>query len=361
MSGDEARVFVKGKLVTLSEAAKLYGRTEASEQQHVRDREVRMGVQSRLVEGSFALQVEDWLLPNVEPYYRTRLGAAYLGDALELIKHLSDGSVDLIVTSPPFALIRKKAYGNVDPEEYVSWFEPFADQFWRVLRDDGNLVIHLGGSWNKGEPTKTLYTYQLLIALCSKYEKTFKLAQDFYWYNPARLPSPAEWVTVRRVRVKDAVDFIWWLSKGANPKADNRRVLKEYSESMLNLFKNGYKAKLRPSGHHISTKFGRDHGGAIPSNLLVYSNTDSNSRYLTMCRESGIEPHPARYPGQIPEFFMNFLTDRGEKVLDPFGGSNVTGEVAERLGRRWICFEILEEYLKGSMFRFYDEQFLSKP
>lgn len=302
-----------------------------------------------------------WQLLNEKPYYQTRLGVAYLGDALKLIEQLSDRSVDLIVTSPPFALTKKKEYGNVDPEEYVSWFRPFADQFWRVLREDGNFVVHIGGSWNKGEPTKSLYTYELLIALCSNYERKFKLAQDFYWYNPAKLPSPAEWVNVRRVRVKDAVDFIWWLSKNSNPKADNRRVLKHYSESMLNLLKNGYKAKLRPSGHNISTKFSRNHGGAIPSNLLVYSNTDSNSRYLTMCRKNGIKPHPARYPEQIPEFFIQFLTDEGEKILDPFGGSNVTGAVAERLGRKWMCFEILEEYLRGSLFRFHEAQLLGKP
>jgi len=313
------------------------------------------------IETFLGQKTEQWQLPGVEPYYSTRLGAAYLGDAIELVKHLSDASVDLIVTSPPFALTRKKEYGNVDPEEYVTWFEPFSNEFWRVLKNDGSFVLHLGGSWNRGEPTKSLYTYDLLVALCSKYQRTFKLAQDFYWYNPAKLPSPAEWVNVRRVRVKDSVDFVWWLSKSANPKANNRRVLKNYSKSMLNLLKNGYTAKLRPSGHNISTKFSRDHGGAIPSNLLVYSNTDSNSRYMMLCRNTGIRPHPARYPDQIPEFFIDFLTDAGQKVLDPFGGSNVTGAVAERRGRRWMCFEKVEEYLKGSLFRFNDEQLLSKP
>ncbi|MDE1824355.1 MAG: site-specific DNA-methyltransferase [Candidatus Micrarchaeota archaeon] len=281
------------------------------------------------------------------------------------MKKMPTGSVDLICTSVPFALVRKKEYGNEDAADYVEWFRPFAEQFHRILSDEGNLVIHIGGAWNKGEPTKSLYTYQFLIALVSGYEKKFKLCQDFFFYNPAKLPSPAEWVTVRRIRVKDAVDFVWWLSKSSNPKADNRRVLKLYSESMKNLLRNGYKAKQRPSGHKISTKFSQNQGGAIPSNLLMpsdllaFSNTESMGDYQKKCREFGLTVHPARFQQEIPEFFIRFLTDPESKILDPFGGSNVTGYVAELMGRRWMGIEILEEYLKGSMFRFKDEQILS--
>jgi len=314
-----------------------------------------------------------WRLLNESPYYETKLGAAYLGDALQLIEHLPDSSVNLIVTSPPFALKRKKEYGNVDPEQYVSWFSPFADQFLRVLKEDGSLVIHIGDSWNEGEPTKSLYAYKLLLDLCE--QKHFRLAQDFYWHNPAKLPAPAEWVNVRRVRVKDTVEFVWWFSKNEFPKADNRKILKPYSDSMVGLLKNGYKAKLRPSGHNISTNFSKDRGGAIPpnifsilqshddepTNLFTISNTDSNSRYLKLNREHGTKVHPARYPDALPDFFIRFLIDDGDKVLDPFGGSNVTGVVAERLGRKWMAFEIREEYLKGSMFRFDDEQLMRKP
>jgi site-specific DNA-methyltransferase (cytosine-N4-specific) len=314
-----------------------------------------------------------WRLANASPYYETTLGAAYHGDALRLIKLVPDNSVNLIVTSPPFALHRKKEYGNVAPEDYVSWFSPFADEFSRVLANDGSLVIHIGGTWKEGEPSKSLYPYKLLLSLCE--EKRFRLAQDFYWHNPAKLPAPAEWVNVRRIRVKDTVEFVWWFSKNAFPKADNNKIKKPYSESMKVLLKEGYKAKLRPSGHNISTKFSRDQGGAIPpnifsisygedheaSNLFTISNTDSNGRYLRLCRELKIKPHPARYPDAIPNFFVKFLTDEGDKVLDPFGGSNVTGAVSEKLGRKWICFEIRDEYLKGSMLRFNDQEFISKP
>jgi site-specific DNA-methyltransferase (cytosine-N4-specific) len=289
-----------------------------------------------------------------KPYYATEQGAAYLGDALELLKLLPSRSVNLIMTSPPFALNRKKAYGNVDSNNYIKWFMPFAKEFWRVLKDDGSLVIHIGGAWDRGQPTRSVYHFELLLHLCRNNDSEFKfyLAQDFYWFNSARLPSPAEWVTVRRIRVKDAVDPIWWLSKSPFPKADNRKILNQYSKAMQKLLKRGYNAGLRPSGHNISLKFQKDLGGAIPPNLLVLANTESNSRYLRLCRESKIQPHPARYPVELPEFFIKFLTDESDIVLDPFGGSNATGEAAERTRRRWICFEAEEQYLNGSKLRF---------
>jgi DNA modification methylase len=284
-----------------------------------------------------------------QPYYRTRYGCAYLADSLELMAELPPASVKLVVTSPPFALKRKKEYGNADTDGYVSWLTPFAEQIHRILRDDGSFVLDLGGTWNRGHPTRSLYQFQVAIALT---RQLFHLAQEFYWFNPSKLPSPAEWVTVRRVRVKDAVNTVWWFSKTESPDADNRRVLTEYSESMKKLLKEGYKAKLRPSGWDITHKFSRDRGGAIPPNLLEIANTESNSQYQRLCRQHGVKVHPARFPYGLPEFFVKFLTRPGELVYDCFGGSNVAGRVCEDLGRPWIASDLEEEYLRGSMFRF---------
>ena len=278
-----------------------------------------------------------------EPTYFTAAGAAYLGDAGELLPRVEGESVQLILTSPPFALIRKKPYGNVASEKYADWFMNFADELRRVLTPDGSLVIDLGGAWWNGSPVKSTYQFELLLKLTKR--NRFYLAQDLYWWNPSRLPSPAEWVNVRRVRVKDAVNTIWWLSKSPHPKANNSRVLTEYSRSQRLLFENGVKPAVRPSGHEMSQNFLNQNGGAIPSNLLKIANTDSNSRYLRRCREAGQPPHPARFPRQLPEFFIRMLTDRegagvpGDIVLDPFAGSNMTGWVSQSEGRRWISFE----------------------
>lgn len=284
-------------------------------------------------------------------FEETNLGKIYLGDSLGMLhRTLEPNSVDLIVTSPPFGLVRKKAYGNEDADQYVTWFRPFAEGMRRVLKNQGSLVIDIGGSWKSGMPTRSLYHFELLITLCRDYG--FHLCQEHYWWNPAKLPTPAEWVNVRRIRVKDAVDCIWWLSQSPWPKASNKRVLAPYSDSMKSLLKNGYTPKLRPSGHDISDKFGKDNGGSVPPNLIALANTESNGAYQEYCRANSLPVHPARFPAGIPEYFIRMLTDKNDLVVDPFAGSCVTGEVAEALNRRWICCELSEEYLKGARARF---------
>jgi DNA modification methylase len=281
-------------------------------------------------------------------YFKTRWGRAYLGDALKVLKGVPDGSVNLIVTSPPYALRAKKEYGSVDAENYVDWFMPFAKEFHRVLAEDGSFVLNIGGCWENGKPLRSLYHFELLLELC----KTFELAEEFVWIKPAALPSPAEWVNVRRIRVKDAFEYVWWLSKTPYPKANNRNVLQPYTDAMKHLLKNGYRQKKRPSGYQISRWFHEDNGGSIPPNFLVFGSQESNSHYIRMCDKHGLKVHPARYPFKLPDFFIRFLTDANDLVLDPFAGSNVTGEAAEKNGRRWLACEMVQDYLDASKFRF---------
>lgn len=291
------------------------------------------------------------LYPQPELFAEFEHGSMWLGDSLGMLHgQLAEKSVDLIMTSPPFGLVRKKSYGNEDAEQYVAWFRPFAEGFRRVLKDTGSLVIDIGGAWKPGLPVRSLYHFKLLLMLCEEFG--FYLAEEHYWWNPARLPTPAEWVNVRRIRVKDAVNCIWWLSPTPWPRANNRRVLAPYSDAMLDLLEKGYTRRLRPSGHDISDKFGTDNGGSVPPNLLALANTESNGRYQAYCREKDLPIHPARYPAAIPEYFVRMLTDRGDLVVDPFGGSCVTGEVCEMLEREWRCCELSREYLEGARARF---------
>lgn len=288
-------------------------------------------------------------LPPFKPAYTTSAGAMYQGDARELLRSLPEGSVNLVSTSPPYALQSKKEYGNVKQHEYVDWLRPFAREIFRVLTDDGSFVLNIGGSYNAGTPTRSMYHFRTLLMLCD--DIGFHLAQECFWYNPGKLPSPAIWVNIRRVRLKESVEYVWWLSKGPMPKADNRRVLVEYSPSMRREFERGIKPRKYPSGHAITGAF-VDRGGAIPSNLLKCANSDSNSNYFRLCRLYGIKPHPARFPAALPEFYIKFLTEPGDLVLDVFAGSNTTGAVAEKLGRRWLAFEIEPRYVNNSRLRF---------
>lgn len=285
--------------------------------------------------------------------YVTRLGTAHCGDSLNLLRGLPDGSVNLMFTSPPFALQRQKEYGNLDQAEYIDWLAAFARIARDKLRDDGSLVLDLGGAYQKGVPARSLYNFRVLLRLCD--DVGYFLAEDFYWFNPSKLPSPIEWVNKRKLRAKDSVDTVWWLSKTEWPKADVTQVLTEYSDRMKKLLLDPagfYSPKKRPSGHDISAGFGADNGGAIPSNLLSIPNSESNSPYLAICKRLGIKAHPARFPPKLPQFFIRLLTEPGDLVVDFFAGSNTTGMVAESEGRRWQAFEIDQDYLAASTFRF---------
>lgn len=295
-----------------------------------------------------------------DPFYVTESGIAFLGDSHELLSEIPTGSINLVLTSPPYALHFKKAYGNASKEDYIEWMLPFAREIHRVLADDGSFVLNIGGSYNKGTPTRSIYHYKLLIALVE--EVGFHLAQECFWYNPAKMPMPAEWVTVRRIRIRDSVEYVWWLSKTAWPKASNRNVLRPYSKDMLRLNRKGLEKTTRPGGYKINEGFaGTNAGGSIPPNiidedtptdLLKFGNNAANDEYTRKCKEAGMKIHPARFPASLPEFFIKFLTEPDDIILDPFAGSNTTGMVAEALDRRWIAMEAVEDYLSASKFRF---------
>lgn len=291
--------------------------------------------------------------PRTTQVYKTRRGLQLCGDSVELLASLPGQSVDLVLTSPPFALLRKKTYGNEEQDQYVEWLGRFGAASYRVLKESGSFVLDLGGAYQRGKPVRSLYNYRVLLDFCDRLG--YELAEEFFWFNPAKLPSPIEWVNKRKIRAKDAVNTVWWFSRCAEPKADVTRVLTPYSERMKTLLKDPerfYRPKARPSGHDIAKAFGKKNRGAIPSNLLQIPNTESNSAYLRLCKMLGRDRHPARFPSALPRFFIKFLTDPGDVVVDIFSGSNTTGQAAELLGRRWLSMELDREYAALSAVRF---------
>jgi site-specific DNA-methyltransferase (cytosine-N4-specific) len=295
-------------------------------------------------------------LPSAIQIYRTRHGIQICEDSREVLGMLPDQSIDLIVTSPPFALLRQKSYGNEDQDAYVAWLIEFGRAAFRPLKDTGSFVLDLGGAYQRGRPIRSLYNFRVLLEFCDRLG--YQLAEEFFWYNPAKLPSPIEWVNKRKLRAKDAVNTVWWFSKTDNPKADVTRVLVPYSERMKTLIKNPekfYRPKERPSGHDIAAAFGKENDGAIPSNLLQIPNTESNSHYIRACKLLSRESHPARFPSGLPRFFIGFLTDPGDLVVDIFSGSNTTGYVAEHFGRKWLSVELDRSYAILSAVRFMED------
>lgn len=289
-------------------------------------------------------------------FYKTEKGVLYLDDCKRFVeKYIQMPNVrkaNLIFTSPPFPLNRAKRYGNMSGEEYLKWFSGLAPLFSKMLEDDGSIVIEIGNAWEKGVPVHSTLPLETLLKF--KEEGGLYLCQEFIYYNSSALPSPIEWVNKKRVRVKDSFTRIWWMSKTPNPKADNRQVLVPYSKKMNKLIdKKEYNAGRRPSEHVIgSNSFAIDNGGAIPPNVIIAANTAGKGPYFEYCKKRNIEIHPARMSKDIPEFFIKFLTQEGDLVIDPFAGSNMTGAVAEHLNRYWIGIEINEVYAEGSKGRF---------
>jgi DNA modification methylase len=288
--------------------------------------------------------------------YQTSLGRLLHGKAEEILgssfANTYSNRVQLVFTSPPFPLNRKKKYGNLQGEEYLKWLSSFGPLLRELLADDGSLVVEVGNAWEPGRPAMSTLPLESLLAL--KEAGEFVLCQEFIWFNPARLPSPAQWVNIERIRVKDSFTRFWWLAKHDRPKADNRAVLLNYSQAMETLLRTQrYNHGERPSEFVIGEEsFLKDNGGAIPPNVIVAYNTKSRDPYLDYCRDEGLTPHPARMPISIPQFFIRLLTEPEQIVLDPFAGSNTTGAAAESLNRRWIAFEAEESYARGSWGRF---------
>lgn len=307
----------------------------------------------------------------------TNLGDYLVGDSLKILSEdLKDdlkGKVQLILTSPPFPLNNKKSYGNLQGAEYLEWVSSMAPIWSELLTDDGSIVIELGNAWEPGRPIQSLLPLRALLSFAEHPDAGLKLCQQFVCYNPSRLPSPANWVTVNRIRVTDSYTNVWWFSKSDYPKADNRRILRPYSKSMRKLQARGsYNHGRRSSEHTIGeTSFLTDNGGSIAHNFLELeqlderrevrlpnalsmANTSSNDYFLRKCREQKISAHPARMQVGLAEMFIQFLTDKNDLVIDPFGGSNTTGFAAEKNGRRWISIEMQEKYSEQSRIRLAD-------
>jgi site-specific DNA-methyltransferase (cytosine-N4-specific) len=284
--------------------------------------------------------------------YENELGAILWAESEALESTIDNESVDLIITSPPYNLTRSKSYEyRKSEEEHVRWLTARAEAWKSLLTETGSVMLNMADVWLPGSPEISLWQERVILNMVDRLG--YHLCEKIFWHSPSKMPSPAEWVTVRRVRVTPSVENIWWLSKTANPKANNRNVLTPYSESMKRALEKGTNVGIRPSGHVVKEgAFSTDNGGAIPHNLLVSSHTASNTPYLCRCREKGIKPHPARFPESLPEFAIKLTTDVGDLVMDPLGGSLTVAEVADRLGRRFIVGERSREFIEGGLLRF---------
>lgn len=321
-------------------------------------------------------------LPLTGLQYSTHQGGYYLGSSEDILlskefKKKINGKVQLILTSPPYPLNAKKSYGNLQGEEYLNWIKSLVPIFEDLLTENGSLVVELGNSWEPNRPVQSLLALEALMAFTKAENSKLRLIQQFICYNPSRLPSPAQWVTINPIRTVDSFTHVWWFAKDDYPKANNTKVLRPYSKSMKKLLAKGkYNSGKRPSEHNINaTSFLNDRGGSIahnlfelepidlkrevrlPFNTFSFANTSSNDFFHKICKLHNITTHPARMPMELADFFINFLTDENDLILDPFGGSNTTGFCAAKNQRQWISIDASEKYIEQSKLRFEDPIF----
>ena len=311
------------------------------------------------------------------PNHKTEMGSYFIGDSVALLGSSAldylKGKVQLLITSPPFPLNNKKSYGNLKGLEYKQWFTKLAPLFSELLTENGSIVIEIGNSWLPERPIQSLLHLECLMDFVKHPDANLRLCQQFICYNPSRLPSPAAWVNIKRIRLTDSYTNVWWMAKTDFPKADNRKVMRVYSEGMKALLRRQrYNPGKRPSEHVISEDaFLTNNGGSIAHNVFEmeqmdpardvrlpnafsFSNNSSNDYFMRTCREQKIVPHPARMPSGLAAFFIELLTDENDLVLDPFAGSNTTGYIAELKGRRWVSIEAKADYSLQSQIRLSD-------
>lgn len=260
------------------------------------------------------------------------------------MKKLAPNSVDLVLTSPPYA--NQRCYGienaKIDPDDFVAWFIPMAKQIHRVLKDNGSFVLNINDKVDDG--FQHLYVMKLVIYLCEKLH--FNLVRDYIWYNPASPPNI--YSTGKYGRTKKSHEYCFWFSKSNEWTFNMDPIRKPYSPDMAKYLegkgKGGREQNQRPSTHTFNCKVKwTDHGGSDPGSVIEIANTSSNDEFTRMCKERGIS-HPARFPKQLAEFFILAGSNEGDLVLDPFSGSGTTCVVAKENKRRWIGIDANCDY-----------------
>lgn len=279
-----------------------------------------------------------------------------VGDCEAIMKEMPARSVDLVVTSPPYA--DQRDYGNstasIDPEQYVAWFLPKAKQIYRILKTDGSFVLNINDKVVDGY--QHLYVFELVVKLCK--EVGFHLVRDYIWYNPATPPNV--YSRGGYGRTKKSHEYCFWFAKGKNWTFNLDPIRKPYSKDMQKYLegkgKGNRNQNIRPSTHNFDCeKVWSNNGGSDPGSVIELANTSSNDMFIKLCKEKGIA-HPARFPEKLAEFFVLSGSEEGDIVLDPFSGSGTTAAVAAKHWRQWIGIDISADYCELAKSRLQHEQ-----
>ena len=253
-----------------------------------------------------------------------RRGGIRFGDCLDVMATLPDESIDLIVTSPPYADARKRTYGGIAPDEYVGWFCERATQMLRILKPTGSFVLNIKEKAVNGER----HTYVLELILALKREVGFRWVEEYIWHKTTA--APGKW----KYRFRDSWERLLHFSKTPAVKMNQDAVkvpIGDWTAKRLaNMSENDHARRESATRSGVGRRIANWAGQktVYPTNVLRNSPVAHNTG------------HSAPFPEWLPEFFIKLFTDEGDVVLDPFLGSGTTCRVAERLNRVPIGIEI---------------------
>ena len=288
--------------------------------------------------------------------FSTELGIAILGSC-DTVFQAIDAPITLVVTSPPYPLAKPRNYGNPTEAQYVDWICKQLEPIVKNLVRGGSICINLSNDiFEPGLPSRSLYRERLVLALHDRLG--LHKMDELIWENKSKAPGPVKWASMARTQLNVVFEPVYWFTNDPRAvRSDNRRVLQQHTDKHLNFIRNGGEAReasYSDGAYNIKAgRFANETPGRIPRNILSYGHRCAEQlAYKRTARSMGLPVHGAPMPMKLASFLIEFLSQPGELVVDPFGGSFTTAHAAERLGRRWLSTDIMVEYVLGGATRF---------